>query len=280
MHRWADEAGLEMKNRVHSGEIFEYLLGRLAPDRVEEIEQRILTDDDFHQEVEASENELLDQYVHQELDSEARRLFQNNFLTSDLRRRKLQFALALKKKIEAKAPSPTHRVVSLYPYALAASILVVAGLGIVNLHLAGQLGQERARVSALNQQIKTAHQEGGSTQQGWSAQDAIVVAQLAPASSRGGELAEIVVPAGVRGVQFVLQVPAAFQGKTTVQLLNDAGQVITTIPDLGPQVIGNKNVLVATIPAQYLPNANYFLQVAGKQPYATTIRYSLKVSTH
>jgi|SRR5579859_2102609 len=270
-----------MKNRVHSGgEIFEYLLGRLPPDRVEEIEQRILANDDFHQEVETAENELLDQYVHHEFDPEARRLFQKNFLTSDLRRRKLQFALALKKKIETKAPSPAHQVVSLHPYALAAAVLLVAGLGLVSLHLAQQLGQERARVSALNQQIKTAHQQGGSTQQGWSAQDAIVVAQLAPAGSRGGELAEIAVPTGVHGVQFVLQVPAAFRGKATVQLLNDSDNVITTIPDLAPQVIGNKNVLIATLPAQYLPNANYFLQVAGKQPYATTIRYSLKVSTH
>lgn len=270
-----------MKDRVHrGGEIFEYLLGRLPPDRVEEIEQRILANDDFHQEVEASENELLDQYVHHELDPETRRLFQKNFLASDLRRRKLQFALALKKKIETEAPSPAHRVANLYPYALAASVLLVAGLGLVSLHLTQRLSQEQARVSALNRQIETVHQQGGSTQQGWSAQDAIVIAQLAPAGSRGGELAEIVVPAGVRGVQVVLQVPAALQGKATVQLLNDSGQVITTVSDLDPQEIGNKHVLVTTIPIESLRSANYFIQVTGTQPYPVTVRYSLKVREH
>src|SRR5215469_448104 len=142
-----------MNHRVYpGGEIFEYLLGSLPDDRREEIEQRILTDDDFHREVEACENDLLDQYVYGELGPRELRLFQKNFLKSDIRRRKLQFALALRDKLVAEKPAWVRW--SVRSYLLAASVLLAAGLGLESVHLMQRLSREQDRVSALNRQLE------------------------------------------------------------------------------------------------------------------------------
>lgn len=262
-----------MNDRIHTGgEINDYLLGSLPEDRMEAIEHRILADDDFHLEVEAAETELLDQYVYGEIDSRAQQLFQQNFLRSGVRRRRLQFALALKDKLAKEKPPAQPRPVR--HYALAASLLLAAGLGLANLYLMRQVNREQDRASALSRQLEAARQ--GAAAGKWSSQDAIVVAKLEPVI-RGGELAEITVPSGVRGVQLILNAPAGLKAKAQIRLLNDAGQVITTISGIEPQEIGGKRVLIATFPAQYFPSANYFVDVAGESPGSAHVRYALKI---
>lgn len=264
-----------MNDRVHTGgEIIEYLLGSLPEDRMEAIEQRILADDDFHLEVEAAETELLDQYVHGELDGRDQQLFQQNFLRSDLRRRKLQFAMALKDKLAKEKPTAAPRLV--LHYALAASLLLASGLGLANVYLMQRVKREQSQVSALSRQLEAARREAGASGN-WSSQDAIIVAKLEPAGARGGELAEIPVPKGVRGVQLILDIPPGLPGKAQVRLLNDSGQVITTASGVEPQEIGGKRVLIATFSAQYFPSANYFIEVLGEGPGSAHSRYSLKV---
>jgi hypothetical protein len=262
-----------MNDRVQSGgEIVDYLLGDLSEERMEAIEQRILANDDFHLEVEAAETELLDKYVYGDLDARSRRLFRQNFLKSDVRRRKLQFAHALKDRLAAENPAAKPQ--SFLAYALAASILLVVGLGLANFYLTRRLSREQARVAELNRQIETAR---NSSQGAWSSQDAIVLARLQPAGERGGQLAEITVPKGVRAVQLVFDVPPDWPGKAQVQLLNDSGQVITTAFGIEPQEIGGKRLLIATFSTQYFLNANYFIEVVSEGPNPTRVRYALKV---
>jgi hypothetical protein len=265
-----------------SDELSQYLLGKLTSERREEIEGRILLEDGFHQEVEIAEEELLDSYVHGTLTPADRQLFEANYLTSELHRQKLLFALALKKKTTTAAPDPRHLSWGLayrgFAYASLALVIVVTALAFLNYRLNGQLQQERSRASALAKELEAArlHESGGETG-GWSTQDALVLASLMPAGSRGGELQAISVPEGVRAVQFSLQVPADFREKVQVELLNDRNEVITTLSGISPQRIGNKEVIIATLASHYLGRGNYFLRVQGRQPESVRLIYSFNV---
>jgi hypothetical protein len=78
--------------------LMRYLVGRMDPQEQERIEQRYLSDPEFHEELRATERDLIDQYVHGELaDAEA---FERNFLSSPQRRQRVEFARALMQSLE------------------------------------------------------------------------------------------------------------------------------------------------------------------------------------
>src|SRR2546422_871276 len=83
------------------GNIKKYLLGQLAGADLEEIEQRVLTDDEFYEEVQIMEDELVDEYVNAELSPDERRLFEKNFLADPESRHKLRLGRALDRHLSA-----------------------------------------------------------------------------------------------------------------------------------------------------------------------------------
>src|SRR5947209_9312033 len=83
------------------GNIKKYLLGQLAGADLEEIERRVLTDDDFHEEVQIMEDELVDEYVNAELSADERRLFEKNFLADPESRNKLRLGRALDRHLSS-----------------------------------------------------------------------------------------------------------------------------------------------------------------------------------
>jgi hypothetical protein len=272
-----------MNSQAYSNDdLVQYLLGKLTAERLEAIEQQILLDDDFHQEMKIAEEELLDNYIHGQLNAQDRRLFESNFLASPLRQQQLRFALALNRKVDAEGRSshPANMGVSFnrYAYAFAALILLAGVLGFINYRLSRQLKQEYARTSTLNKELEIARQHNTSEPaNAWTSQDAVVLANLAPGVSRGEKLQEIRVPTGIRAVQFSLQVPADLQDELSLELLNDAGQMITTVSGIRPQNIGNKNVVIATLAREHLKSGNYFLKIGGRQSNSTQLRYAFKI---
>src|SRR5947209_12320290 len=77
------------------GNIKKYLLGQLGGADLAEIERRLLTDDEFYEEVQIMEDELVDEYVNAELSADERRLFEKNFLADPESRNKLRLGRAL-----------------------------------------------------------------------------------------------------------------------------------------------------------------------------------------
>lgn len=76
-------------------ELKKFLLGQIHEDQRQKIEQRLLTDDDYFEELEIVEDELVDEYVAGNTTSTERRIFEEQFLVSDERRGKLRFANVL-----------------------------------------------------------------------------------------------------------------------------------------------------------------------------------------
>src|SRR2546430_938249 len=77
------------------GNIKKYLLGQLAGADLAEIERRVLTDDEFYEEVQIMEDELVDEYINSELSPDERHLFERNFLADPESLNKLRLGRAL-----------------------------------------------------------------------------------------------------------------------------------------------------------------------------------------
>ncbi|HSS22242.1 MAG TPA: CHAT domain-containing protein [Pyrinomonadaceae bacterium] len=119
-----------------------YLLGQLSDDEQREIEFRLLSDEDFLEELEIVEDELIDEYLESTLSAEQRLRFEKHFLASPERKQRLASATAQKRYFSRVAPLPSPRAGSLErlgnwlqksllssPIAVTAIVLIVAVLG-------------------------------------------------------------------------------------------------------------------------------------------------------
>ena len=75
--------------------ITQYLLGELPEEQQIEIEDRAFSDKEFLASITAVENDLIDEYVREELPETTRRRFETRFLASEGRRKRVEFARAL-----------------------------------------------------------------------------------------------------------------------------------------------------------------------------------------
>ncbi|HKG79712.1 MAG TPA: hypothetical protein VKA78_09845, partial [Pyrinomonadaceae bacterium] len=90
--------------------IARYLLGELPEEQQVEIEDRAFADKDYLASITAVENDLIDEYVREELSETDRRKFENRFLASTERRKRVEFARALANMaFEAKAAEKPGR---------------------------------------------------------------------------------------------------------------------------------------------------------------------------
>lgn len=83
-----------------TGEIRKYLLGYIqAEDKRRKIEERLMLDDDYFEEILMQEDELIQDYVDGQLGANERRRFEKYFFISEERRQKIKFARALRRYI-------------------------------------------------------------------------------------------------------------------------------------------------------------------------------------
>jgi CHAT domain-containing protein len=87
-------------------QIKQYLLGTLAPEQQEHLEERLLCDEAYTEQVAIGEEELLDSYVSQELSAPERKQFETYFLVTPERHRKLRSARALRQYLAQQKPAP------------------------------------------------------------------------------------------------------------------------------------------------------------------------------
>src|SRR5436305_10569116 len=88
-----------MLHTENSKELRQYLLGDLTGEARQRVEQRLLTEPDFLEELLLGEEELVDDYVGDELSGDERLKFERHFLSTPERRRQLGFAMALSRYV-------------------------------------------------------------------------------------------------------------------------------------------------------------------------------------
>jgi len=92
--------------------IREYLLGELPANDSSDVEERLLLDDGFYQELLVVEDELIDSYLSGQLSDTETRHFESHFLTTPERYEKLRFARYLKKYVGEAALAESDQVSS------------------------------------------------------------------------------------------------------------------------------------------------------------------------
>lgn len=87
--------------------IREYLLGRLPPEQQAQFEERLLTSDEVYEELVIVEDELVDEYVREELPASDRESFESHFIAAPEHQEKIRFARTFGKYV---AEGPKHEV--------------------------------------------------------------------------------------------------------------------------------------------------------------------------
>src|SRR5215470_2534384 len=96
----------DIKNINDEKLISRYLLGELPEEQQVEIEDRAFSDKDYLASITAVENDLIDEYVRGELSAADRQRFETRFLASAERRKRVEFAKALRTVVsESAAPA-------------------------------------------------------------------------------------------------------------------------------------------------------------------------------
>ena len=284
--------------------IARYLLGDLPEEQQVAIEDRAFADKDYLALVTAVENDLIDEYVRQELSPTERQQFERQFLASAERRKRVEFAKAL-----ARVPVVSERAgvswrESLYAFisglnpaarfAVAAVMLlfVVGGAWLLTqtLRLRSQLTQlqaqlqqqvdaERRRNEELNarltQEKQQREQSEESLRQLSETGDAtnppprpvIAALTLLPGLSRGGgEKASLVMPEDARLVRLQIGIDADEPYKTfAVELRTVAGRQVWTRENLTARTRGKTRAVTLTLPATVLKSGDYELRLSGRK---------------
>src|SRR5215217_9468494 len=90
--------------------ISRYLLGELPEEQQVQIEDRAFSDKDYLATITTVENDLIDEYVRGELSAADRQRFESRFLASAERRKRVEFAKALR-SVASAVPGPERKVV-------------------------------------------------------------------------------------------------------------------------------------------------------------------------
>lgn len=119
-----------------------YLLRQLSDAEQQSLELRLLTDDELSEELEIVEDELIDEYLAEELSSDERARFERDFLASPERKRKLAAGQAIRRYLKSTSelpPKPSRFAQSIKwvrkpffsaPILVAAGLLIIVGLGL------------------------------------------------------------------------------------------------------------------------------------------------------
>lgn len=146
---------------------YRFLLGEASPDEQERIEIRLLEDADFQEVIQAAEFDLIDDYIRGDLTAEEVRSFEQTFLNSSARRRKLDTARVLLNSnatlpeavplgrgsdlAQHSSPRPSKDMTSWWMVArIAASVLLLVGTGVVGWRVLLPWWQVREGVAMLN----------------------------------------------------------------------------------------------------------------------------------
>jgi hypothetical protein len=78
-----------------------YLLGTLPKLLQDQVEQRLMTDSVFNDELVATEDDLIDQYLSQQLSDQERRQFEAHFAISEERQRKIRFGRIFRRYLDS-----------------------------------------------------------------------------------------------------------------------------------------------------------------------------------
>lgn len=244
--------------------IRQYLLGLLGPEQRPALEERLLTDDAFYEELLIAEDDLIDQYVADSISPAERESFETHFLVTPERQKKLRFARVLKRCVAARdeavaedaaespeddgevsRPTPRWRkyLSSFHPrnralaFSLAAAALIFILIGSWVWLSGPRLRKGPHRVFAVT---------------------------LSPGLTRdGGELKRVRISPDSEEVQLRLALHGVEHQSYNAALLSAEGSTLLKAEGLNPVHSDGGRAVVFTAPPKALPPGDYVLKLDG-----------------
>lgn len=249
-----------------------YLLGSLPPEEIAALEERLLTDTVFYDELLMVEDELIDHYLSGEQSGAERESFEAHFSLAPERQQKVRFARALKKylsRIDELEPEdvviaeaslsgpaspvdpskskrsflpflPTNHILA---YSLAATFVVVIGL-------VTWMAVNRLKNPAL-----------GETGQ-------VLAVVLTPGLSRSldsGQIKKISIPPETQTLELQLELPKAEYASYRAEVLRSDQTIVATIEGLKPATTSAKASITVPVSASLIKREDYSVKLAGKR---------------
>jgi methionine-rich copper-binding protein CopC len=244
---------MEINSENHE-EIRQYLLGSLSEEIQQRIEERLMTESSFLEELEVCEDELIDDYVNNELDADNRSRFESHFLCAPGRLQKLKFAMALGRYVSLSSdtvetelpdnqvlvkpadPTWTERLSASWNAQSWAfrSVLTVAVIAIIAVALWLSLPRTPSSFVALTLSISASDRAEGTT------------------------ATRVTLPLAADALRITLKLPemSSTSSGLRVELMNDKG----VIKPLGIEGLDAQSVTVV-IPADQLDRGEYALRL-------------------
>lgn len=253
----------------------QYLLGELSAESRQPVEERLLTDSDFLEELAITEEELIDQYLSGDLAAPETESFETHFLATPVHRRKLTFARAFKKYVAATTdteasdnkasdvlvpdagasdladtsytqPPPSR---SFFPaflnirsplvgFSLAAVLLLLVGGGV-------GVWRMSSNRSSSNQHV--------------------ISVVLTPGAARSeGEIKRVTIPPATDAVDLQLEITQGDYPSYRAMLLTDEGREAFTQTGLKAQTANNSRFVNFNVPAKELSLGDYQVKLSGQ----------------
>jgi len=279
-----------------------YLLGRMSEEESRELEQKVLQNREFFDDVMATEDELIDEYLDGGLTPEERKQFERAYLSAPDRRARVDFARALRDKLagEPKAfpvrvetptlDEPARRSPSIWAWAAAAAVFaalfVYFAYDARHLHgelatlreakaraerhdaeVSGQVADLRSRTEVLARDLQTQRDEAGRLADQLAqakAQGGRIVSYLLAATlvRGGGALQTLTVPADAASVRLTVPVTPG-TSYATYRVVVQSPEGKSHWADTGTWPSASAKTIVVTVPARALSPGDYILTLTG-----------------
>ena len=236
------------RRKREAGELRQYLLGTLAPSRQENLEQRLLTETAVYEELLATEDELVDKYLTNQLGEIDRKRFESHFAVSEDHQRKIVFGKTFRSYLESISSKYELAVkekpaFSRRPLIATSIILTMLVMALV---LAWSIYKKQTQSSVIKQTLAVTLVSGSNRAEGTSTQrlsrpptDTVLAVRLEIASND-------------------------YQ-KYRVELFRE-GQPVTVFDPLTAEPSGGHFVLTVNVDSKLLDAGDYVFKLSGMSP--------------
>ena len=252
----------------------DYLLGGLSGEEREQVELRLLAEQDYYDHLLASEDELVDQYVRGALAPGEKRRFEERFLASPARQQDLRFASAWERYLAAETPAAYRASIRTPPrFLLAAALIVLVigaaaflfevrrlrqGLDVARRQHAAALDAERARGDRLASELDAAQREGRSS----AGLAAVFI--LAPGMVRDSSSTQkLAIQAGSESVELELDVGDADYMEYFAVLSTPEGREVARLDRLAVRARASGNFVVFRLAKPFPGIGDYSIALEG-----------------
>jgi len=233
----------------------QYLLGNLSQENLAELEERLLRDKGFYEELLVAEDELIDEYLADCLSGADRERVESYFLIAPERQQKLRFSRAFRKYIElnegakAQQENPKSRRRTVFPWApipvLAFSLVVALCLGLFAVSW-----------------IVLRHPSSETTDQR-QPRNILKIALISGSTRGDGAIQRVLVQPGVDSVQLEIELARNEYKSYSAELLTAENSSLTTTEGIKPDVTNGHGVVYFILPAQILKPGDYQVRLDG-----------------